>query len=737
MATQIAEAYVQIKPTTKGIKNALTQQMGGDVSSAGESAGQSFGASMVSKLKGVIAAAGIGMIVKEALEAGGAVQQSFGGLETLYGEAADAAKDYAREAAAAGISMNDYAEQAVSFGAGLKQAFDGDTTKAVEAANTAILDMADNAAKMGTPLESIQNAYQGFAKQNYTMLDNLKLGYGGTKQEMERLLADAEKLSGVKYDMENLGDVYAAIHVIQEDLGLTGVAADEAKTTFTGSMQAMKAAAQNFLADLSLGNDVRKSLSTLMESALTFVMDNLLPMVGNIVAAIPTVLSELTSQLIAELNKLSNNLDFSSMFDAGVDFIKELIEGVITNIPYLIEAAVNLAMKFGEALINYDWIGAAKELMQSFRNGMSLASGEIFGSDEPFLTALLNKITESLPEFLEKGKEIITSIIEGIAEAVPQLMQSIGEAIPQVIEFLRTNMPQIFAAIGELINTAISNLPAILWSILELIGQILINLPDIIGAILESLFAFVDSLWGGFYSDMIAAIKEFMDKPGYYLGLAVGVITKKIVEFYKDMITKVKEFFTVSIPAEYNSFKTWLSGIPDQIKGFFTNLPDQLKEIGINAIKGLWNGIKETWDSIKNYTGDLADGVVDGFKGAFKIQSPSKVFRDEVGRWIPEGIAVGIQANADSVTEAMDNLSTDTISAGISGLDFAYNFDAPNSAAVNESGSDEIALLREIKNGLLAFQNMSVVMDTGATVGALAMQMNGALGRIQSREARR
>ena len=179
-------------------------------------------------VKKLIVAAGIDTVLKSAIEEGGKLQQSFGGLDTIYGEASSAAKEYAVQAAAAGISANDYAEQAVSFGASLKQAFGGDTTKAVEAANTAIMDMTDNAAKMGTPIESIQNAYSGFAKQNYTMLDNLKLGYGGTKSEMERLLADAEKLTGVHYDISNLGDVYDAIHAIQGDLGLTGVAAQEA-----------------------------------------------------------------------------------------------------------------------------------------------------------------------------------------------------------------------------------------------------------------------------------------------------------------------------------------------------------------------------------------------------------------------------------------------------------------------------------------------------------------------------
>ena len=232
MATEIAKAYVQIMPSAKGIKGELTKEMGGDLEAAGKSGGDKLGGSLVSTLKKVVVAAGIGKIVSDALSAGADIQQSFGGLDTIYGEAADAAKEYAYQAAQAGISANDYAEQAVSFGASLKQAFEGDTTKAVEAANTAIMDMTDNAAKMGTPIENIQSAYQGFAKQNYTMLDNLKLGYGGTKTEMERLLEDAQKISGVEYNIDNLGDVYDAIHVIQQDLGLTGVAAQEASTTF-------------------------------------------------------------------------------------------------------------------------------------------------------------------------------------------------------------------------------------------------------------------------------------------------------------------------------------------------------------------------------------------------------------------------------------------------------------------------------------------------------------------------
>ena len=218
MAGNIATAYVQIIPTTEGIASGISESLGGEGAKGGKKFASRFlsGAGKFLKIGGVAAAAGFIALTKSAMEAGGALQQSFGGLDTIYGDASEGAKAYAREAASAGITMNSYAEQAVSFGAALKQAYGGDTQKAMEAANTAILDMADNSAKMGTDMSAIQSAYQGFAKQNYTMLDNLALGYGGTKTEMERLLADATALSGVEYNIDNLGDVYEAIHVIQE-----------------------------------------------------------------------------------------------------------------------------------------------------------------------------------------------------------------------------------------------------------------------------------------------------------------------------------------------------------------------------------------------------------------------------------------------------------------------------------------------------------------------------------------
>ena len=255
--TKLADAYVQIIPVAKGISNNLRELLG-ELPGVGEESGEKTGEGFASKLKSVIAKAGltaaIGKVVQEAFTEGAALEQSLGGVETLFKEHADIVKKNAEEAyRTAGLSANEYMENVTSFSASLLSSLSGDTKEAAKVADMAMVDMSDNANKFGTDMTAIQNAYQGFAKENYTMLDNLKLGYGGTKSEMERLLADAEKFSGVRYDISNLNDVYEAIHVIQDNLGVTGTTAKEASSTFSGSFASMKAAAKNLLGVMTTG----------------------------------------------------------------------------------------------------------------------------------------------------------------------------------------------------------------------------------------------------------------------------------------------------------------------------------------------------------------------------------------------------------------------------------------------------------------------------------------------------
>ena len=378
MAADLGKAYVNIIPKAPGIEANIEGLLGGSGAAEGaKKAGSGLGSKLMTGLKVGAAAAGValGKILKDSFEAGGALEQSFGGLDTIFGEASAQAKAFAVEAAAAGISANTYAEQAVGMGAALKQAFGGDAEAAVQAANTAIMDMADNAAKMGTPIESLQNAYAGFAKQNYTMLDNLKLGYGGTKEEMQRLLSDAEKFSGVKYDINNLGDVYEAIHVIQGELGLTGVAANEAKDTLQGTTGAMKASWENLMAAMTTGEGLEAAMANMGESVGNFI-DVVIRMGGQVAEQLPTVIKTLANKAIENA---------PAFIASGAELMVKLAVGIVNGIPSLIAKLPQVFQKVKTSFSGYDWGALGKQLVDGISNGIKAAG-----------TALWNAITSAL-----------------------------------------------------------------------------------------------------------------------------------------------------------------------------------------------------------------------------------------------------------------------------------------------------------------------------------------------------
>lgn len=427
--TTLGTAYVQIVPSAQGIKGSISNVLGGEAESAGLSTGSKFAAFA----KKAITAAAIGTVIKSALSEGAKLQQSyFGGLDTLYGAAADKAREYARAASEAGISMNTYSEQAVSFGAALKNAYGGDTTKAIEAANKAILDMADNSAKMGTDIESVQMAYQGFAKQNYTMLDNLKLGYGGTKTEMERLLADAEKLTGVEYNIDNLGDVYEAIHVIQQDLGLTGVAAAEASETFSGSFNAMKAAAMNFLGSLAIGENVSQSLSTLMTSVSTFFFGNFLPMIGTLVKSLPGAIATFLQQgiplLLANISTMISTLSLQISSLANSITAEKVKTWATTTLPKIVAAGASIIAKFAATLI----VHLPKIIAALGRIGAEIVKGlgsALWGK----VTQAANGIKDRFMQPIETMKDKVKGILDKIKGFFPiNLGQILKFKIPKI-----------------------------------------------------------------------------------------------------------------------------------------------------------------------------------------------------------------------------------------------------------------------------------------------------------------
>ena len=438
---ELGKAYVQIVPSAQGIKSALTEMFDEETDGLGEQTGQSIGQELIGTLKKVIAAAGIGKIISDSINMGGALQQSLGGVETLFKDSADTVKEYAAQAyRTAGLSANDYMEQTTSFAASLLSSVSQDTNAAAQLANMAMVDMADNANKMGTDMQDIQNAYQGFAKQNYTMLDNLKLGYGGTQAEMQRLLNDATKISGVKYDLGNLADMYSAIHIIQQEMDITGTTAKEAATTLTGSFAAMKAAAENVLADWSTGADLTAPLQGLVETAQTFLVGNLLPMIGNVLAGIP----ELVYTLVPEI------------LQSGTQLVTSLAEGFTQGIPDFLSNALPQLLQFTEELrANAGvFVDAGLNLITQLLNGLIAGLPDLIAYVPDIIINICGIINDNMPKILGEGVAIIVQLVVGIVKAVPDLLanwKKILEAVLSVISAIN------WLNIGKTILTGVAN----------------------------------------------------------------------------------------------------------------------------------------------------------------------------------------------------------------------------------------------------------------------------------------
>ena len=466
---ELAKAYVQIVPSADGIQGSISRIMGGEASSAGESAGTLLGTKLVGTLKKVIAAAGIGKMISDSLNLGGALQQSIGGIETLFGAGGRSIEEYAKSvgksvdavkdeyaslmqsqqtvfdnAAQAyrtvGLSANEYMEQTTSFAASLLSSVSKDTNAAAQLANMAMVDMADNANKMGTDMASIQNAYQGFAKQNYTMLDNLKLGYGGTQAEMQRLLTDAEKLSGVHYELGNLADMYSAIHIIQTDLDITGTTAKEAATTLTGSFAAMKAAAQNVLGDWSTGADLTAPMQALADTARTFLQGNLLPMIGNVLAGIPQLVYGLVPEVL----------------QTGTELVSSLAAGFAQGIPAFLSTALPQLLSFTEELRANagQFVDAGLNCITQLLNGLIAGLPQLIAYVPDIIINIAGIINDNMPKILAQGVSIIVQLIAGIIQAVPSLLanwKKILQAVLSVISAIN------WLNIGKNILTSVAN----------------------------------------------------------------------------------------------------------------------------------------------------------------------------------------------------------------------------------------------------------------------------------------
>ena len=536
----------------------------------------------IKKLGSVVKEVGSAFIKigKQALDSYADYEQLVGGVETLFKDNASTVENYANNAyKTAGLSANEYMETVTAFSASLLQSLNGDTAKSAEVADMAITDMADNANKMGTSMDMIQNAYQGFAKQNYTMLDNLKLGYGGTKTEMERLLADAQKISGVKYDISNLNDVYQAIHVIQGELGITGTTAKEASTTIQGSVSAMKSAWSNMLTGIADDNaDFDGLVNNLVESIGT-AAENIMPRVQIIIDGVIALVGQLGEKIVEHLPEILETCSniFTQIIDsigtfapqigvAAFQIVNALITGIASNLPAILEAGI--------------------ELLVELITGISQTLPQLIPVMVDAILTMAETLIDNIDTIIEAGIELIIALAEGLIEALPKLI----EKIPTIIEKLVTKLtnPEM---IGKIIQAAARLIVELGIGLIKAIPQLLSKIPQIISTIVK--------------------------------GLMNGVRSLKDVG--KNLLKGLWEGMSGLRTWLWNKVKGMLNGLTDKIKNFFgIHSPSTLfkDEIGENLALGLGEGFTDT---MKNVTTDMQNAIPTKFDTSMEINSTKNI----------------------------------------------------------------------------------------------------------------
>lgn len=555
-------------------------------------------------------------IAKNAVEQYADYEQLVGGVETLFGaggqsleeyaksvgkSTADAKKDYDSLMKAqdtvlknadnayktAGLSANEYMETVTGFSAALIKSMGGDTEAAAKKADMAITDMADNANKMGSDISSIQTAYQGFAKQNYTMLDNLKLGYGGTKEEMQRLLEDATKLSGIEYDISSYADIVDAIHVVQTEMGITGTTAKEASETISGSISAAKSAYQNLMTGLADENaDLDGLIDNMAESVLT-VVDNVLPRVmetvPRIVETVPKLIEGLSAAfagIAGQLGGLADQL-LPPLMQAFFTLVRTVTGALPTLLPQILNAAITL--------------------FSGILQGLTETIPQLLAMLPTIIQTISQALITNLPQIISMGVQILVSLINGISQTIPQLITAIIELIPVIVQAIMDNLPLI-------IDAGLNLLLSLISGIVQAIPQLIAMLPTIINTIVSQIVSMLP----------------------------------KIIETGIQLLNSLISGIIRAIPSLVAALPQVFSAIINAFKGI------NWADLGKNIIDGVINGAKNAASSLINVFKDLAESALDAVKDFFGIASPSKVMRDQVGKMLPAGMAQGVEDGMDA-----------------------------------------------------------------------------------------
>lgn len=590
-------------------------------------------------------ATAFGVMTKKALDSYASLEQNIGGVETLFKDSSQSVVDNAKKAyKTAGLSANAYMETVTSFSASLLQSLGGDTKKAADYADRAIIDMSDNANKMGTSMGLIQNAYQGFAKQNYTMLDNLKLGYGGTKEEMQRLVQDASKMTdvqkelGVSVDGSSLsfGNIVNAISVMQKHMGIAGTTSKEASETISGSISSMKGAFDNFLN----GTGSPKELAETMVTAGKNVIKGLSEIVPRLLETLPEV-KQLVQENIVQAFSEDN---VKQMVESGKNIIMSLISGMTDSLPNILPVALNLIQFTANAIVSNVPILAQKgyEILDNIISGFVSAIPTALPKVLDFIQGVGDKIAEAAPTLIKKGFDLLGKLVEGIVQAIPILIAKVPTIISTFANVINDNFPTILAKgvglLWELIKGIISAIP-----------DLIANAPKIVRAIVDVIMAFQWTTLGKniitSFKNGVSSMKGAVKEAGENIHNAIKNALVNLPSVLANIGKTAMSGFGNAIRSMAGAAKSAASAVRNAVLSAIKSIPGKAVSIGKDIVSGLWNGISNMTGWITDKVMGFANSVLGGIKKALGIHSPSRVMRDEVGKMMALGMGIGFEKN--------------------------------------------------------------------------------------------
>nr|DAP36894.1 MAG TPA: tail tape measure protein [Caudoviricetes sp.] len=685
MRTQMNNAQADINKTDSEIKSLspdmdkagkAASELGEEAAKSGRQAQEASGGYTVFKnVLANLASSAIGAAVnglknlgaavlnvgKQAIEAYSQNEQLVGGVQTLFKDSAGIVQDYANNAyKAAGMSANEYMNTVTSFSASLIQSLGGDTKAAAELGNTAVQDMSDNANKMGTDIGSIQQTYQSLARGNYAMLDNLKLGYGGTKAEMERLMSDAEKLTGEHYTVGDFGDTVKAIHAVQTQMGITGTTAKEASTTIEGSMNAMKASWQNLLAGMSdSGANMDGLINNLVDSVNTFasnIMPRIAPLINGMVTTAVQLLPQAVNMLTSQLLPL-----ITAQIPSIVSGLSQVVQAIVAALPQIMSALTAALPQIVQALLTLlpQLIDAGMQMLTSLIQGITEALPTLIAMLPTIIQQAASVVLANLPLIIQAGVQLLLALVNGIVEALPQLIQMLPGIVMQITDVLLNNLPL-------LVTAGIQILIALIQGITQAIPQLVAMLPQIVVKIVGTLSAHLPEILSTGLQMMVQ--------------LAAGIVRG------------------------IGNAVSGARNVVSAIVGALRQAPGMVLDVGANIVRGVWEGISNSIGWLRDKVSGWVHGIMQDIKGFFGIHSPSRLMRDEVGKYLAEGIGVGFE-------DEMGNVSKQMIDAMPSSDAFAQTYDLGGVSAAQQASNGYGSQSNLIDAIVDALENVRVVLD--------------------------